>query len=220
MNGEKDHKNNRLYTAWAIASKDILEVLKNKNTLINILIMFALVVFFYWMSTVRPFDKRIEAVVYDQGSSQLSLDNVNLSDGYTMNFYPASSPTEMERMMRYERMGLILPVDFDQKLAAGGGIELDGYILWHHRTKVTELEAKYSDKFSELLDQPIRITIEKNFVKPPYDIQATMAHFTILYIILFAGIALVPHLMLEEKQNKTLDASWVKPLPGCSISPY
>ena len=76
-----------LYMAWAIASKDIVDALKNKNTRINIILMMGMVVFFYWASTLRPFDKRIDTVVYDEGNSNLTSGTAELADGYTFRFY-------------------------------------------------------------------------------------------------------------------------------------
>ncbi len=48
-----------LYMVWVIASKDIVDALKNKDTRTNIILMMGMVVFFYWASTLRPFDERI-----------------------------------------------------------------------------------------------------------------------------------------------------------------
>jgi len=55
-----------LYIVWAIGSKDILDALKNKKIRTNIILMMGVVVFFYWASTVRPWDKSIEVVVFDR----------------------------------------------------------------------------------------------------------------------------------------------------------
>ena len=49
-----------LYIAWIIGTKDILDALKNKSSRSNIIIMVGMVVFFYWMGILRPFDKRCE----------------------------------------------------------------------------------------------------------------------------------------------------------------
>ena len=66
-----------LYFAWAIALKDVRDAFKNRATRTNILVLVGLVVFFYWMSNLRPFDTRVNVVVLDQGSSSLPLQAVN-----------------------------------------------------------------------------------------------------------------------------------------------
>ena len=200
-----------LYMAWAIASKDIVDALKNKNTRTNIIFMMGLVVFFWWGSTQRPFDKRIDTAVYDKGNSGLTIGSAELADGYTFRFYEASSLQEMERMMGYKQLGVVIPADFDQVLASDGEPTLSGYILWAHRTRVVELEVKYSAKFTELLGQPVRVEIGENFVIPAPDVETSGVHFHILFATFFVAITLVPTLMMEEKRTKTLDALLVSP---------
>jgi len=200
-----------LYVAWAIASKDIVDALKNKNARTNIIFMMGLVVFFWWGSTQRPFDKRIDTAVYDKGNSGLTIGTAELADGYTFRFYEASSLQEMERMMGYKQLGVVVPADFDQVLASGGEPTLSGYILWVHRTRAAELEVKYSAKFTELLGQPVRVEIGENFVIPAPDVETSGVHFHILFATFFVAITLVPTLMMEEKRTKTLDALLVSP---------
>lgn len=200
-----------LYMAWTIASKDIVDVLRNKATRNNIILMMGMVLFFYWASTLRPFDKRIDTAVYDEGNSSLTIGAAELADGYTVRFYEAASIHEMERMMGYKQLGLVIPADFDQILASGGEPTLSGYVLWVHRTRAAELEAKYRAKFSELLGQPVRVEIGENFVLPAPDVETSGVHIHILFATLFVAISLVPALMMEEKRTKTLDALLVSP---------
>jgi ABC-2 type transport system permease protein len=200
-----------LYIVWAIASKDIVNALKNKNTRTNIILMMGMVAFFYWASTVRPFDKRIDTAVYDEGNSNLTIGAANLADGYTFRFYDASSLQEMERMMGYKQLGVVIPADFDQILASGGEPILSSYIMWAHRPRAAELETKYSAKFTELLGQPVRIEIGENFVIPAPDVENSGVHIHILFATFFVAISLVPALMMEEKRTKTLDALLVSP---------
>jgi ABC-2 type transport system permease protein len=117
----------------------------------------------------------------------------------------------MERMMGYKQLGIVLPSDFDRTLEAGGEPELSGYILWVHRTRVSDLELKYSDKFSELLGQPVRVNIGENFVIPQPDVETSTVQFTILFAVFWMAVTVVPFLMMEEKQTRTLDALLVSP---------
>jgi ABC-2 type transport system permease protein len=197
--------------AWAIASKDIVGALKNKNTRTNIILIMGMVVFFWWASTPRPFDKRIDTAVYDEGDSDLTEGPTELADGYTFRFYEASSRNDMERLMGYKQLGVVIPADFDQVLASGGEATLSGHILWVNRARATELETNYSQKFSELLGQPVQVEIGENFVIPAPDVETSGVHIHILFATFFAAISLVPALMMEEKHTKTLDALLVSP---------
>jgi ABC-2 type transport system permease protein len=200
-----------LYMAWTIARKDIGDALKHKGTRVNILLMLVMVVFFYWVSTARPWDKSIEVVVYDEGDFGLLDGSTELSDGYEIRLFEVSSPGQMERNIRYEQWGVVVPADFEQTLASGGEPTLTGYISWVFRGKVADLEVLYSAKFSELLGQPVRVEIGDNIVIPSPEIRTTMVNLHMLFVTLFVAILLVPTLMLEEKQTKTLDALLVSP---------
>jgi len=203
-----------LYMAWAIAAKDVVEALKNKATRTNIIVMLGMVAFLSAYS-IRSWDKRMDVVVYDEGSTNLALDRFEVSDGYTFAFYEASSIPEMERMMTLRgmglNMGLVLPVDLDQALEAGGELTVPGHLLWVNRGKVAELETLYSEKFTELLDRPVRVEIGGNIVLPPPDAQSTITNFILLLAVFFTAFTVVPALMLEEKRTKTLDALLVSP---------
>lgn len=200
-----------LYIASTIASKDILDVLKNRNTLINLSLVIGLVVFFYWFSTLRPWDKHMEVIVYDQSTSNLANLPGELSEGYSFDFDEVYSLEDLKNNIRYEALGLYIPPKFNQTLASDGEPSLVGYILWAFRGKAAELETLYSDKFSEMLGQPVRVEINKNFIKPSPDVQTNMVNFHILFASLFIAITLVPALMMEEKHTKTMEALLVSP---------
>ena len=201
----------KLYITWTIARKDIGDALQHKGTRVNIILMLVMVVFFYWISTVRPWDKSIEVVVYDKSDSGLFEGTITLSDGYEIRHIEVSSLGQMQRNMRHEHWGLVVPEDFEQILASGEYPVLTGYVLWVNRGKVEELETLYSSKISELLEQPVRVEIGKNVVIPSPEISTTMVNMHILFATLFVAITLVPSLMLEDKLSKTLDALLVSP---------
>ena len=202
---------NSLYIAWAIATKDILDVLKNRYTLINLITVLGIVVFFYWASTVRPWDKLMEVTVFDQGNSNLSSHPAELSDGYSFLFSDVSSLDELRSNVRFEALGVLVPSNFNQTLSFGEEATLTGYILWAFRRHSAELETLYSQKFSELLGKPVQVEINENFIKPDPNIQTNTVNFHILFATLFIAITLVPALMLEEKRTKTMEALLVSP---------
>ena len=213
MNTALGELTDSLYIGWTIASKDIVDALKNKATRTNIILLVGLVAFFYWGLTVRPFDKRIDVVVYDEGSSSLAVERAELEDGSVFAFYEASSIQEMQRLMAFRDLGLVVPADFDQILESGGEPTLTGYVFWVRRAKATELESKYTEQFTELVGQPVRVSIGENFVIPQPDVLgiASSAGFHLLFAVFWMAFSVVPHLMFEERQTKTMDALLVSP---------
>ena len=206
-----------LYNAWIIGTKDILDALKNKNIIANILIMVGMVVFFFWFGTLRPFDKNVSVVVYDEGQTSLTITTAKLANGAIYEFREASSLQEMQTKMAHQNLGLVLPADLDQALASGATPTLQGYVFWADRVKVSPLEARYTQAFTEILGQPVRVVIGRNIVIPEADaggMQATIAE-QLVYFIFFVALLVIPHLMLEEKQTRTLDALLTSPAsPG------
>jgi ABC-2 type transport system permease protein len=199
------------YIAWAIARKDLLEVLNNKSTRVNIVVLFGMVGFFYWISTPRSFDKRIDTVIYDEGNTSLVFDEGVLGDGTEFAFYEASSLEDMQRKMAYKELGIVLPPDFDEILKSGQEVNLEGYIFWVHRGKAAELETEYSQMFTALLEKPVHVHIGDNIVIPEADVEASNLPYHALFILIWLAISVIPHLMLEEKRTRTLDSLLVSP---------
>lgn len=206
-----------LYIAWTIGTKDIVDALKNKNTLVSILMMAGMVVFFFWFGTLRPFDKDASVVVYDEGHTTLTMDTVTLADGGTYRFAKAASLQDMPAKMAHRDLGLVLPADLDQSLASGATPTLSGYVFWANRMKVAQLEAKYTQAFTEILGQPVQVVIGRNIVIPQADVggmQATVAE-QLIYFVFSVALFVIPHLMVEERRTKTLDALLTSPAsPG------
>jgi ABC-type transport system involved in multi-copper enzyme maturation permease subunit len=209
--------NDTLYTAWIIGTKDIVDALKNKSSRTNIIIMIGMVAFFYWFGSLRPFDKDVNVIVYDEGETRMSIEKAKLENGITYSFREATSLQEMETKMAYQNLGLVLPPDLSQTLASDGTTMLGGYIFWVDRMKVTELEARYSLAFSEILGKPVQVDIGKNIIIPQSNedgMQTTVAS-QMIYFVFTIALLLIPHLMVEEKQTKTLDALLTSPAnPG------
>lgn len=202
-----------LYNAWIVGTKDILDALRHKSSMTNILMLIGMTVFFYWFGTLRPFDKDVSVVVYDEGNTSLTLESATLKDGAIYSFRDASSLPEMERKMSHQNLGLVLPANFNQTLNSTNTITLTGYIFWADRMKVPELEAKYSQAFTEILDHPVQVVIGRNIVIPQAGVngmQATVAA-QMMFFVFFASLFLIPHLMMEEKQTRTLDALLTSP---------
>jgi len=208
-------KNLNFRTIWAIAWKDIRDALTNKNTIINILVVIGLVVFFWWGSTPRPFDKRIDVAYFDQGSSTLSSHTEEFGDGYQFRFSEVDSPEEIRSSMGYKQLGIVIPANFDQTVSSGGEAVLTGFTMWVYRNSVPEMESKYSDLFSQMLGSPVKVEIGNNILKPEPGVDYNTVNFQVIWAVLFMALMVVPQLMLEEKQTKTMDALMVSPVsPG------
>jgi hypothetical protein len=210
-----------LYLAWIIGTKDILEALRNKSTRNNLVVMAGMVFFFYWLAVVRPFDRDVSVVVYDAGHTSLAIETVKLADGATYTFHRAASLPDMENKMAYRNLGLALPADLDQTLAAGGTPDLKGFVFWADRKNVAALEARYSLAFSQILGRPARVVIGaaagEGIVIPQANADGMHSNLAnqLVYFVFWTALSSVPYLMWEERQSKTLDALLTSPAsPG------
>lgn len=202
-----------LYLAWVIGSKDIRDALKNKTSLINIIMMLLTVVFFYWTSEIRPFAKQVSVVVFDEDRSALSIEEFTLADGIEYSFSQASSLQDLQWKMANQNLGLVFPSDFNSGLESGDIPTLNGYIFWGDRRKVSALETKYSQALTEILGQPVNVVIDDNFLIPQATAngQHTNITYLLVYFVFITALLIIPHLVLEEKQTRTLDALIVSP---------
>jgi ABC-2 type transport system permease protein len=113
----------------------------------------------------------------------------------------------------YPLIGLSIPADFDQLLAAGGQVEFQGYVCWSKRYQVSELQPKLEELLSQSLGFPVTIHIEGNIAYPPSSgvLSLSLATINSVLMILMMGIFLVPSLLFEEKETKTMQALLVSP---------
>jgi len=202
-----------LYNIWIIGTKDILDALKNNSSRVNIIVILLMVVFFYWLNDIRPFDKEVTVVVYDEGHTALAIEQEKLADGYEYSFRQAASLQDMEQKMANQHLGLVLPADLDQILASGGTPVLDGYIFWVDRREVTELEVKYSQALTEIVEHPVQVVIGDHIIIPKASAggRHTSITYLMVYFVFSMSLLLVPHLMLEERQTKTIEALFTSP---------
>lgn len=206
-----------LYIAWTIAAKDVRDAFKNKATRTNILVLIGLVLFFYWSSSIRPFDKRVNVVVYEQGESIVTFKRTKLQNESELDFREASSFEEMEKKMAYQDLGLVIPANIDQAVDSGEELNLTGYIHWGKRGQVAGLEVKYSAMFTELLGVPVQVEIGDNILIPPNDAlgMASTTSFHVFFAVFWMALTVVPFLIIEERKAKTMDALLVSPAsPG------
>lgn len=206
-----------LYIASSIAWKDILDLLKNRPTRVNILLILALIGFFYFFTTSRPFDKRLDVVVYTEEPVSLTSQSIKLSDGYQLEFYPVDSLTAMKASMGDRELGLVVPAGFDLSSQSGDMSILQGYIHWAQRNKASELEAKYTSLLSEWLGIPVKLSIDNNFVIPDYGNFMSSTPLDILIATLLMAVLVVPHLLIEERQTRTIEALLVSPVSSGQV---
>ena len=200
---------------WTIASKDIMDGLKNKVVLsivVGVLFMLSMPAFMAWMIE-PPF---ANVLVYDPGSSQL-VNLIDEDDDFQVrrlpsleNFEEAVADLGFGMGIEY---GLMVPADFDEKAANNGEAVVEVYVPWSFRNQISELKEQIEQQLTALSGVPVEANFEGNIVYPPPQ-SALMLGLTTqmpVIIVLMVGLSMMPHLFFEEKQTKTMDAMLVSP---------
>ena len=199
---------------WAIAAKDIVDAIKNKTT-ISIIVGVA---FLMLSGQALPLLLKLKniptAIVYDAGKSGLVAELKKSDD---LRLHAARSQQEMQEAVGESSgplLGLTIPVDFDQTLETDASVELDGYFVhWVSPADAAEVEVFFEEKLTELAGQPVRINTKGHAAYPVPDGggQPFMVAMSLVTAILTICGAIVPFLMIEEKETHTLDALLVSP---------
>jgi ABC-2 type transport system permease protein len=199
---------------FAIAAKDIVDAIKNRSILSQIFTVAFIVVAYRFLPVFSNGDALPRLVLYDAGRSKLVEE---MEESTTFDLVDTASQTAMEAYVEDRDtvvLGLVLPSDLDVQVATGSDIELEGYVVhWASHSQVTEVKTFFEKELSELADDSIHIRIDGNIVytRPDSRGLAFLVSLSAVLVMVIAGAFIVPLLMLEEKQSKTLDALLVSP---------
>jgi ABC-2 type transport system permease protein len=213
MSKKNRHKlADNLNIIWTIASKDIVDALKNK-VVVSMIIMLSIMLLLPKMLPLIFEESQTVLPVYDMGNSSLVAE---LRKNPDISVQGLRSEQELHTALCgavYPLIGLRIPADFDQLLVAGKQVEFQGYVCWSKRNQVSELQPKLEEMLSQALDLPVTIHIEGNIAYPPSSdvLSLSLATINSVLMILMMGIFLVPSLLFEEKETKTMQALLVSP---------
>lgn len=211
----------KLRIIWAIAAKDIVEALRNKNALAVILSALFVVIAYRLLPILGASSEPATVLAYDYGQSSLvemlhTSTQIGLYTGY-------ASPEHLKRLLaegEVPELGLIIPADFNQTLAAGREPILTGYVnTWVGDRDAHDLEQIVENEIIALLGAPVDIQIadQKVALQPNSGGLGVTMGIALVFVTLMTGMLVPTHLILEEKQTKTLDVLMVSPATPMQI---
>jgi ABC-type transport system involved in multi-copper enzyme maturation permease subunit len=208
------HWKTGLRIIWTIALKDIVDAIRSKTTL-SIMIGVALTMLsgqaLPWLLNINP---KPTAALYDAGDARL-VDILRQSDDVRV--YKVRSQTELESALTESAnaiLGLVIPADFDARLAARDAITLEGYAAhWVKMKDIANVQAAFEKKIGDIANQEIAINTATPRLYPAPDAAGHTVMVTLSLVIstVLITIVLVPYLMIDEKETHTLDALLVSP---------
>ncbi len=196
---------------WAITLKDITDAIKNRTILTALLSMFFLIGMYRVLPLLESIGEAPNILVYDAGNSILValMENSRTFKAWT-GYQSEAHMKEKLANGQAPELGLVIPADFD----AGNGTVLQGYVLyWVNEKDAVALKQRVEAEISRLAGRSISIQLEGNtiYMQPDSSGFGLLAGLGMSFTILMIGVSLVPNLMLDEKQGKTIDALLVSP---------
>lgn len=212
LNKNKPTVSDNLNIIWTITSKDIVDALNNR-VVVTMIIMLSVILLIPRMLPLMFEKTHTSLPIYDKGNSILLADLRNIPD---LSVQRIVTEKDFESILCGSidpQIGLQLPVDFDKAMTAGGKIEFQGYVCWGMRNQVSDLRTDLEEILTGALDQPVTIHVEGNIVYPFSEGMLSFGLKTInsILMLLMMGVFLVPSLLFEEKESKTLQALLVSP---------
>ncbi len=201
--------NRHLHIIWAIALKDITDAIKNRTILAILFSMLFLLGMYRLLPVLENLGQAPNVLIYDAGDSALVA---QLEDSPALAVWAGyQSEAHMQEKLasgQSPELGLVIPADFD----AGSASTLQGYVLtWVSEDDATALRQRVEAEISRLAGRPVALTLTAIPVPPDSSGFGLLAGMAMTFAILMIGISLVPNLMLEEQQGRTLDALLVSP---------
>jgi hypothetical protein len=200
---------------WAITRKDIVDGLKNKNTISVIVISLLMVVFFRFIPSAMGEGSSSNLLIHDAGSFSLWMELEQFVEPQVYGPYPTQQLMERDLIRSFvPELGIVLPVTLDEQLENGSEVVLQGYVMhWVGASKTAAIVDNAEDLLSSVAGQSISISIDGNTVysQPDQLGYALICSLGLVIGILMVGMSFTPNLMFEEKQTKTLDALMITP---------
>lgn len=208
-----------LRLVWTLASKDIVDALKTRTTLITILISLLMVVFYRYFPALTTDSSTLNVLLYTETDSEL-VTALERSPALAVYTYE-SRERLMEVFASAEdvELAVVIPQDAAQ-IENEDPIRVDGYLMyWVSPTKRAEIKALVEEELSAQLGRPVTLDLTGHDVT--FDANdfffVFSATFSLLFVTLMIGISLIPNLMVEEKQARTLDVLLVSPASAAHL---
>lgn len=213
MTTGKPRPQRRLRIIGAIASKDILTAVKDGKIITALVSVLFVAVAYKTMPTWLDADQMPRLAVYDSAGSNLVA---QLEEATQLDLWVMPSQTALEQFLGQHTqpvLGLVLPADLDERLAAGQAVELDGYVDHWVSASAAETAASFFElQLGALTGSPLQIRVQRGAVyTTPLGGQPVMVALAVLFVLTVLGLLVAPNLMVDEQETRTIDVLRVSP---------
>jgi ABC-2 type transport system permease protein len=199
----------------AIFTKDLREVMRNKNTIMVLISALFIVALYRGLPGFAGGRDPLRVWVSDEGQSTLAayLENSPVIDAWT-GAQSLDKVKELVRESETPEIGLVIPADFDRRLQASEPVALQGYLMdWLSPEQAARTRQVVEDEITRLVGRRVPIETERNVLSllPDSGGLGVQASLAAVFMLTMVGASLVPHLMMAEKQEHTLDVLLTSP---------
>jgi ABC-type transport system involved in multi-copper enzyme maturation permease subunit len=196
---------------WAIALKDIVDALRNRTLLVIALGVLFLMLTGPALSLLINRDQPILVMFAPSGPGVFQ----GLEGREDLKLVLVDSLEQMHAAILQPSQAILgVVVPSGQAPDPAGGLVLEGYIAhWVKESRLRVLVVFFESTLSEASGSTVHINVAGNILYPSQSdsLQFTMVSISLMIMILLMGLALVPYLFIEEKENHTMDALLVSP---------
>jgi ABC-2 type transport system permease protein len=209
-----------LRLVWALASKDIVDALKNKTTLTTIIMSLLMILVYKYYPVLTDETDALRVWLYAESPSPLVSE---LERSPLLAVYPIDSRSELKRVFpgaESTELAIVIPESAVAQQQAGEPVTIEGQVMyWVSAEKRAEIKAMVEDELSSQLGLPVMLDLTGHDVYFDANVPTLIfsSTFSLLFVTLMTGISLIPNLMVEEKQNKTLDLLLVSPVTAADL---
>lgn len=197
---------------WTLAWRDIFDSIKNR-TVLGLIITLCVIMLMPKLMSIMFVQPAKTLPVFDQGNPDIVE---ILANDPEFDVVRLKSMEEMSALLNnslHADIALVVPDDISLAMGTGEPLVLQGYSTWEKRLRVQDAAEKLEDRITQMMGQVVDIQVDGNFIFPPEEmgVMLGMVTITAVTIIFTMGLILVPNLLFEEKQTKTLHALLISP---------
>lgn len=211
---------NHLRLVGALAGKDIVDALKNKTTLTTIIISLFMVLVYRALPGLTSDSDTLRVMLYAESESAIVTE---LERSPALALYPFDSRAELMKVFpdaESVELAIVIPDSAVARQQAGEPVTIEGYLMyWVSPDQRAEIKALVEEELAGQLGQPVTLDLAGHDVFFDAGIPSLVFSPTIalLFVAVMIGISLIPNLMVEERQTKTLDALMVSPASAAHL---
>jgi ABC-2 type transport system permease protein len=205
---------NGLRMIWTIASKDIIDAIRNRTTISIMFGIGLLILNAQALPILMKFRSEATLVVAEPIRSE-RIGVLAKNDDFQL--ARVLTPDDIQRSLGSAsevQIGIVLPDNFDAIVSAGESLKLDGYYAyWPKMADIEEKREFFEDKLGAALGVPVDIEFQDSpvYPSPDADGQPFMISLSLVVAVITIGAFLVPYLIVEEREKHTMEALMVSP---------